>query len=481
MNHYDRQTGEITSSDAAMYDAQANISSFSRKGTPSKAAIPTSIEQSIFCHECTVNQTLVTNMLANYLPLPSDPNYEALLATLPEYRASLETRYPIVCERCAPLVEEKLLKKERMAKSKALGGWLDANTKQRITSRRPSAPARNGSIVKQQREKPWQVRLWMLQGLFYASSTVWVAVSYIYGMSKARAPPIRPPHPILVISSLLWTFWNRAWLQVRRAQSRGLSKRITGRKESMRIQFVIWLSRLSMSVLVSLWGSKVTEGTYGSFLAVEVAFGLLAMITLKVVEPPPIILSRHSSTAVKKAPVKPRSSLMPSESFIASTPKPEVPTFGAPSLVSRASTTNTPGEEMDWTPQANLSLFEDDAFTLKPGRLGTAPTGLESLFAGTSFLGDSLNNSNNEEPPSRSRRSPFPLSWIQQQDLLIMGGVIVTIMVLLLGTILPAWQYQKGGLWDPSWDWSHFENKASSGGAPTPSASLDYQAGSDEI
>jgi hypothetical protein len=40
-------------------------------GTPSKASIPTTVEQSIFCHECTVNQTLVTNMLANYLPLPS--------------------------------------------------------------------------------------------------------------------------------------------------------------------------------------------------------------------------------------------------------------------------------------------------------------------------------------------------------------------------------------------------------------------------
>jgi hypothetical protein len=137
---------------------------------------------------------------------------------------------------------------------------------------------------------------------------------------------------------------------------------------------------------------------------------------------------------------------------------------------------------MDWTPHTNLSLFEDDAFTLKPGRLGTPPTGLETLFASTSFLGDSLNNPKSEkDSSSRSKRNPFFLSWIQQQDALIMGGVIITIIVLLLGTILPAWQYQKGGLWDPSWEWSHFENKASSASAPTPSASLDYQAGSDDI
>ncbi|CAG8709934.1 15652_t:CDS:2, partial [Acaulospora colombiana] len=37
MNHYDRQTGEITSSDAAMYDTQANMSSFSRKVKPWEA------------------------------------------------------------------------------------------------------------------------------------------------------------------------------------------------------------------------------------------------------------------------------------------------------------------------------------------------------------------------------------------------------------------------------------------------------------
>jgi Ima1 N-terminal domain len=87
-NHVDPKTGEIASSEPAMYDTMANSQSFSRRGessavwkemtrgstntaTPSKNAIRDNVEQSVFCRECTINQTLVTNMLANYLPLPS--------------------------------------------------------------------------------------------------------------------------------------------------------------------------------------------------------------------------------------------------------------------------------------------------------------------------------------------------------------------------------------------------------------------------
>jgi hypothetical protein len=109
-----------------------------------------------------------------------DPNYQALLETLPDYKASLETRYPLVCERCMPLVEEKLLKKEHMARSKALGGWLNANARQG-TPRRPGMSERHSSILRQPRERPWQARLWILQGTLYGLTTLWAAVSYVYG------------------------------------------------------------------------------------------------------------------------------------------------------------------------------------------------------------------------------------------------------------------------------------------------------------
>lgn len=87
-NRYDPKTGEIMSSDPAMFDTEANKPSFARRGgflksissharplvinlsaNQSKSKLPSTFESSLFCHTCTTNQTLVTNLLANYLPL----------------------------------------------------------------------------------------------------------------------------------------------------------------------------------------------------------------------------------------------------------------------------------------------------------------------------------------------------------------------------------------------------------------------------
>jgi hypothetical protein len=72
------------------------------------------------------------------------------------------------------------MKKEHMARSKALGGWLSGNPKQG-TPRRPAVGPRNSSILRQQKEKPWQTRLWILQGLLYAATMAWTTAAYFYG------------------------------------------------------------------------------------------------------------------------------------------------------------------------------------------------------------------------------------------------------------------------------------------------------------
>lgn len=151
---------------------------------------------------------------------------------------------------------------------------------------------------------------------------------------------------------------------------------------------------------------------------------------------------------------------MPSEPFKTPVRKTANPIFGTPSLVSHLTTTSKADEEMDWAPQNNPNRFEDDAFTLKPGRLSTDPTGLESLLAGTSLVNEPSTTLKKIESQNKSRSSSDVLSWIQSQDVLVMGGVVVTIAILLLGAVLPTWQRQKGALWDPSWDWSHFDEKA---------------------
>lgn len=83
---------------------------------------------------------LLMNLLSNYLPssnvgpsmlssglllnLLQSPEYERRLENLTEYKASLQLRYPPVCATCLPLVEDEIRRKNEMARSKALGGWL---------------------------------------------------------------------------------------------------------------------------------------------------------------------------------------------------------------------------------------------------------------------------------------------------------------------------------------------------------------------
>lgn len=64
-----------------------------------------------------------------------DPTYNQLLSQLPAYKESLNLRYPPICVRCAPDVEEDIEKKNQMARTTALGIWLK-QTKQARSERK---------------------------------------------------------------------------------------------------------------------------------------------------------------------------------------------------------------------------------------------------------------------------------------------------------------------------------------------------------
>ncbi|KAJ9476386.1 Ima1_N domain-containing protein [Pseudozyma hubeiensis] len=68
-------------------------------------------------------------MLADYLPSEDDPEYEEKLRMLPEYEASLASRYPPVCSDCAPRVQERITERDQFARSWSLGRWLDLKKK----------------------------------------------------------------------------------------------------------------------------------------------------------------------------------------------------------------------------------------------------------------------------------------------------------------------------------------------------------------
>ena len=192
------------------------------------------------------------------------------------------------------------------------------------------------------------------------------------------------------------------------------------------------------------------------------------MITIKAQEPPPISLSRHNSTVIKDTTLKRRKSSVPMDSFLAAKNKTSQPTFGTPSLVGGFGSISSTVETMDWSPQFGSLSSEPDP--LLPKSSNSEPTGLESLLAGTSLLGEPTSAKGRVAEDTNMKDTPDLLKWIRRQDVLVMGGVTVAIIVLLLSAILPTWQVQQSGLWDPSWDWTHFETSETTGPLSMPTS-----------
>lgn len=106
----------------------------------------------VFCHTCQTNQVLTLNMLADYLPSEDDPGYDAKLAQLPEYEASIAARYPPVCAQCAPRVQQRISERDGYARSWSLGKWLElkktASSADVAAASRLASPARSSTPLR---------------------------------------------------------------------------------------------------------------------------------------------------------------------------------------------------------------------------------------------------------------------------------------------------------------------------------------------
>ena len=98
-----------------------------------------------------------------------DPDYELRLADFADYKASIHARYPPVCEKCSPLVEEEIRKKDVVARSNALGSWLNESKKK---DTRRQVCLSNMDRHKLYRELRW----WTARGVLWVASLL-VAVS----------------------------------------------------------------------------------------------------------------------------------------------------------------------------------------------------------------------------------------------------------------------------------------------------------------
>jgi hypothetical protein len=94
---------------------------------------------------CVYKNTTLPIQFQILIASSQDPEYARRLELLPEYKESLHLRYPPVCDACLPAVEEEIRKKDHMARTKALGGWLQESKgkeKQRRTSDTPKGKER---------------------------------------------------------------------------------------------------------------------------------------------------------------------------------------------------------------------------------------------------------------------------------------------------------------------------------------------------
>lgn len=118
-NHQDLDGHTLDVWERAMWDTSANPDGFASASADDSAA------PCVFCRTCLTNQTLVTNLLANYLSEHDDDDTDAArLEALPAYKHSLEQRYPMACEACARKASARIQAVDRQVQQQLLGTWV---------------------------------------------------------------------------------------------------------------------------------------------------------------------------------------------------------------------------------------------------------------------------------------------------------------------------------------------------------------------
>ncbi|KAF8519148.1 Ima1 N-terminal domain-containing protein [Hysterangium stoloniferum] len=436
-NRYDER-GEIVSDDPAMHDEALNASSFSKRASPSKNRLPTSYAKSPFCHTCLTNQTLLVNLLSNYLPSTDDPTYEVRLAEMSRYTAALQARYPPVCKDCQPSVDEELQDKEHKARTTALGGWLKRSqhvgTQRSIEQHR----GRREALV-------WRIRgvLWALTWLAFLAVDMAGVLQY-----DLDQPSFAVLFPIFTLISVLWHFWDPTWSTVRLSRLQGRGFTVSGRQRYIKCQIIIWLTRFITSCLLALnyWNKLLEPITplhirswHIGALATEVVLAVFSLIGLQINRPPKVRLLEPRSInneRTLRSSGTPTSQPSPDPLFANFSLAPQAPTsstapvFGKTSFPSPLREIETPEEDMmDWTPTNPPEKVHDREDWLRPQRFfpPEQPTGLEDLFQKAARLdGDPKKEDERLEALQRAQKE----AGLQYREVWLFAGAGLAIALI---------------------------------------------------
>ncbi|CAE6414323.1 unnamed protein product [Rhizoctonia solani] len=434
-NMFDRN-GRLVSDHPAMHDEALNVGSFAKRASPSKNRLPSSFSTNVFCHTCQTNQTLTMNLLSNYLPASSDPSYSQRLAEYPAYKESLYSRYPPVCANCQPAVDEQIRQKDSMAKSAALGGWLQASARRgkspgtgfgekspirqkdsmaksaalggwlQASARRGKSPG-TGFGEKSPGSGTGRVAIWNIRGVLWLAMSVWWLLTDIQaGLAYPLAPKFLsyPNLPIGAVS-IMWQFWDPTWKSLQQIRLQGHEARVEGRLPWLRSQGIIWVVRILLILALQFQASFLSRASFWGALTFELLINLFAFRSIRIIRPPRIRLVASSRTSQRVPPHSPDAN----NAIETPSPQPptDVPTFSGLSLSTFSPTRPTravnpifgvaslpqsqsqfqspsngynnvdPSDAMDWTPATSYTK-DEAAELLRPARFAPEkPTGLE--------------------------------------------------------------------------------------------------------
>lgn len=122
--NYLDENGDITDPPTPAEDVSTNARYAQSLAPPTSSAFVTP-DDSLFCPTCLKNQHLVSQALASYLPPPDAPDYAEYVKAEDEYLKGLEERYPQVCKRCEPRVQERIRAAGYAAKTDHLRRMMD--------------------------------------------------------------------------------------------------------------------------------------------------------------------------------------------------------------------------------------------------------------------------------------------------------------------------------------------------------------------
>ncbi|KAM0746465.1 hypothetical protein T439DRAFT_329895 [Meredithblackwellia eburnea MCA 4105] len=247
--------GELVSSLPAMKDPELNKDSFARRGSPAKTLTTYPSRSSTpFCSSCLNNQSLQIHLLAAF-PDSDDSDPEADGSSkphlLPEYKKSLDSRYPLVCAACAGGVDEVLQQADYKAKAYALGARLRES--QRIQREKEKRKGKKA-------DRPWQ---WWAMGVAWRARGVLFLTTHVGCIGLCGLAAARPSHrtpttpddpgrllPLFCGISLLWMFWDPTWQKVRQARARGRQATVEGRGTFLIFQMIGFVTRLALAVVM---------------------------------------------------------------------------------------------------------------------------------------------------------------------------------------------------------------------------------------